>query len=266
MEIDHIDREPLPGTRDSISLWAIYLPSDRDRDEYIKNCFFTNTVTLVRGAEVKHRVPIPVSLLREITFPVDSQDIGSQVLCASLPYQDKPFVIQVYQSPSNYSTGNEKVSVIKKTFLGKNVEIVMDVNTGTLDLNVDSDEDTGGEINLNVSNNSRTAQLNVVCNGDINVNNDGNVNVISTKKISLKLDTQVEGEDINEVILTKESIKLNESDEPILLGNKTIQLISDLLDILGKDSAGPYPLLNNAQYIQLKDKLDNIKSKISFVK
>jgi len=56
---------------------------------------------------------------------------------------------------------------------------------------------------------------------------------------------------------------LNESEEPVLLGTKTVTLISDLLDQLGQESAGPYPLLGNAFYLNLKSRLEELKSQIS---
>lgn len=247
--MDHIDREPIEGNRDSLSLWAIYLPSDQDRDKYIQNCFFTNTVTVInRNGEVKHRTPIPVSLLKEISFPLDANDIGSQVLCANLPYQNKILVLQVYQDTSSYSTGKEHISTIRKTFQGKSVEIVFDTETGSLDLNVDSDSD-GGELNINVSNNTRSGQLNINVNGRVTMQVDGTIDVQSSQT------TKMSGK----------TIEINGNEEPMLLGNKTIELVSDLLDQLSKETAGPYNLVGSAAYTQLKNKLDSLKSKITFV-
>ncbi len=304
MGIDHIDIEPIGSSVPAITLWAVSMPSDRDRDKYIKSCFSTSTISIANSnGQRVDRVPIPGSLLREIYFPTDTTKTGSLLLCGSIPYSRKLFVIQSYNDASTYSSGSDNVAVFKKYLNGKIVEIVLDANTGSIDLNVDSDTD-GGEVNITVSNQSRTGTLNITVNGDVNLLNDGNVNVKSSKQISLQINDDSTGGQINSAVLTKDQIvlktskdqvnsmtmtkdqitlkanedsgnaifmtkdkiQLNESTEPMLLGQKTVQLISDLLDQLAKESAGPYPLLGNSVYTQIKSNIEALKSTLSFVK
>lgn len=54
--------------------------------------------------------------------------------------------------------------------------------------------------------------------------------------------------------------------EPMLLGTMTVDLLDEILTQLGKESAGPYSLLGNSKYLEIKDKLEKLKSKISFTK
>ncbi len=81
---------------------------------------------------------------------------------------------------------------------------------------------------------------------------DGNGNIILT----------VDGDST----IKSKKIQLNESTEPILLGNKTVDLLNRILTQLGQESAGPYPLLGQSVYTDIKNDLEDLKSTLSFVK
>lgn len=227
--------------RDPISIWRVYLPLEIGRDVYIRNCYLSGTITLINeNGEIISNVKVGKLALQQIDFPIDEKEQGSEVACVKSPYSSQLYVIEVYHTNSQYSSQDENQYRFYKTNGIGTAGILIDGN-GNIILTVDGD--TGqGNITIAVTNKDRAGNLNLIVNGNVLLENDGDTTIKSKK------------------------IQLNESTEPILLGTKTVQLISDLLDILGSESAGPYPLLHQTDYLNLKNNLEALKSTLSFVK
>jgi hypothetical protein len=234
--------------RDAVSLWRIYMPSDVDREEYIKTCFLTGTVTVINeNGEIIHRVKIGKFDIQQVRFPMDLKSFGSEVICLSAPYSGKLYITNVYNSSNEFSDQQEDQYRLYKSTDNGFAELRID-GQGKIHLSVDSEGDS--DITISVANKERTGKLNVNVNGDILIQNDGTTTLKST----------------NKVLIDSPKIYLNDSEEPILLGQKTVDLLSDLLDQLNIESAGPYPLLGNSKYATIKQGLEDLKSKLSFVK
>lgn len=235
--------------RDSISIWNVYLPYGMDRSKYIDECYLTGTVTLInQNAEVIRYVKIGRLAIQLVDFPEDQKKIGSEVACVTVPYSGELRVVEVYGNGVQYDYSKEnQLRFYKRNGIGTS-GILLD-GAGNIIMSVDGDKDNGN-ISISVTNKDRAGKLTINVNGELIIENDGKTLIKSSKEI--KLDC--------------EKIFLNQSDEPILLGNKVVQFLSDWLDQLGKESAGPYPLLGNSVYIQFKEKLEDLKSQLSFVK
>lgn len=258
--------------RGTMSVWRVYLPVDVDRDRYIKTCFMTGTVSLVNeNSEFKHNVKIGRMALQMVNFPKDTESFGSEVVCASMPYSGKLYVVDVYTSSSEFYDQEENQYRFYKTDdKGGYAELRVD-GAGKILLTVDGEEVT--ELQIMVTNKDRSGRLKVNVNGEIMVVNDGTTTIQSSQDITLE---QYDGNEEDErtiiniikdqVKIVSKKILLNEGEEPILLGNKTIDFLTKLLDYLGKESAGPYPLLGNSNYIALKQDLEGLKSQLSFLK
>lgn len=208
------------------------MPFDVDRDKYIKTCFLTGTISLVNdNAEVLHKVKVGKLALQAISFPLDEKSLGSFVLCATAPYSGRLYVIDVYTSSVDFTDQQENQYRFIKVGNGT-AEIRVDGN-GRILLSVDSEE--ASDITLSVSNKNR----------------DGVVKIQST----------------GSVLIDAPKIYHNEkAEEAMLLGNKTVDLIDELLDVLNQESAGPYTLRSKQKYLDIKQKTEELKSKISFLK
>lgn len=225
--------------RDSLSIWRVVLTPGMDRDVYIKQCFLTGTVSISNfNGETSNKIKIGKLNLQQIVFPIDDVSYGSEVLCASLPYSGELRVIDVYSTESEFTDQKEEQFVFQKR-----------INDGYASEIIDGE----GNIILSVLSNSKVGKITINCIGN---NKSGVVDISSNGVVQIKSPN---------VKLISEEIQLNEKGEPILLGQKTVQFLSDLLDQLGQESAGPYPLLGNSLYIQMKDKLEELKSKLSTV-
>src|SRR5688572_11563891 len=90
-------------TRASISVWRVYLPSDVDREMYIKTCYLTGTITLINEySEIKHRVRIGRLNLQLVALPTDLKSFGSEVICVTQPNSQKIYVIDVLASAGEF--------------------------------------------------------------------------------------------------------------------------------------------------------------------
>ena len=292
--------------RDSISLWNVYMPSDVDRKEYIKKAYRTNQITIINdNGEVYHGVKIGVSAIQLIRFPEDSKDLGSLVICLSHPYSGNLYVVDVYSSSDNFNDQSENQYRLFKTSTGY-AEIRIDGQGKILLVVDGTDDNSEVSINITSENKKGRLKLNVngdiiIQNqGDTTLVSSNNVKVTVTddeieayvdikkdeikaividgetesyvdiKKDEIKLvsetDTSVNIKRDEVKIISEGKIYLNDSTEPVLLGTKTVDFLSDLLDQLGQESAGPYPLLGNVKYVTMKTKLEQLKSQLSFVK
>lgn len=239
----------LDNGRDSVSLWRVALPPDIDRESYIQSCYLSGTITVANdNGELIHNVRIGKVLIQLVDFPETLEDTGSDVLCMTAPYTGQLFIVEVYSTgkQSAYQKENQ-FRFLKNDGIGT-AGVLID-GRGNIILSVDGEEEDG-TILITVSNKERKGKLTINVNGEINVINDGTTNIKSTEQ----------------VFIDSPKILLNDSEEPVILGKKLVDLLSEWLDQLGKESAGPYPLLGNQFYIQLKEKLEALKSTLSFVK
>ena len=257
--------------RHSISEWRVFVPADVDRETYIRTCFLTGTVSLGNfHGEIIHRVSVGQLAIQTIKFPTDSKSFGSRVVCLTSPRSGKLYVADVFSSSSEFNDQDEDQYRLFKTSTGY-AEVRID-GKGKISLGVDGEED-GGEVSINVTNKNKQGKLKLNVNGDITITNQGNIEVTSdgnikatVSKDGIESSVEVNRDEIKLTTPDTGRIYLNESEEPVLLGKKVTEFLSDLLDQLGKESAGPYPLLGNSSYLSMKNKLDALKSTISFVK
>lgn len=165
--------------RQTVSEWNVWMPANVDRSAYIKNCFLTNTITIVnRNAEVRHKVRIGNLALQQVRFPKDSTDIGSDVICVTAPYSGKLFVVDVFDTYDQYNDQSENQFVFRKFNDSGSASLLIDGPNGLISIALDSDGD-GGIFNLNISNQNSTAQLNIIVDGVVNVNSTGAVTILS---------------------------------------------------------------------------------------
>lgn len=264
-------RQGVNQNRDSISIWRVYLPTDMDRETYVKSCYLSGRVSLINeNGEFQHRVKVGKLELQAIDFPSDKKSYGSEVACISAPYSGRLYIVSVYSSSTEFNDQEENQYRFFKTNGGFSELRVS--GDGKIIMSVDSESDAS-EVSVNITSKNKAGKLKLNVNGDILIQNEGNTSLTSSNNVNAKV---TDGEIESSVDIKKNEIRLvtpddgkvylNESDEPILLGNKTVTLIEDLLTQLGKESAGPYPLLGNSFYISMKNRLEELKSKISFVK
>jgi len=261
------------------------MPTDIPREEYIRTSYATNSVTLINpNGEIKHQVSVGKFDMQLIRFPKDIDDLGSEVVCVSLPYSNTLRVISVFYNNDEGTAQAEGQYRLYKD--GKGIAEVSVRHDGVIELTATGADDIA-KININANSKNKKATINIISNGEVNiVCQGGKMKIISDQdvdiscqggKTTVQSDTelllQYKKEDSEtkiavtdgDITMTSEKIFLNKDEaQPVLLGNDSIDFISALLDQLGKESAGPYVLLGNPMYTQMKLKLDKLKSKKNF--
>lgn len=227
-----VSRYGMNQDRDPISIWRVYLPTDVDRDVYIRTCYATGRVTLINeNGEVKHKVKVGKMAIQLLDFPPDIESFGSEVVCVTMPYSGDIYVVDVYSSSSEMNDQEENQYRLFK--VGKGFAEVRIDGDGRILLSVESEDEAG--VTISVSNKNKDAIAKIQSNGSI---------LVDAPKI----------------------IHSEGAEEAMLLGNKTVDLLNELLDVLNLESAGPYTLRSKQKYTDIKKKTEALKSKISYLK
>jgi hypothetical protein len=262
-----IGKQSIPSSRYSSGVGYIAIPSDVDRATFIQQCYRINRVSIrTENAEFFNNVPIDKSAIQQIEFPAESDEIGSPVMWVNVEPNHQLVIVAVLEKNDHTSFLNEKRFRLSKVF-GRNKAIIDgDGGNGNLLITLDSDQDNGGVLNIVLNNKNKRAKLNIHVNGS--------AEVYCTEKLTIKANNGLEYKDEfgntitakeKETNISADKITHNGGKEPMLLGDTSIQFLSDLMDQLGKESAGPYPLFGQSIYLKFKERLEKLKSKKSFL-
>ena len=151
----------------------VTVPEDIDRDLFIKRCYATRTVVLrdEYGA-FWNRVFVPKGQMENIIFPEISGELGSMVICNRIPKHEYPVIVAVFDLKDiastitkEYQSRNQKIDRVT----GNSIDVIHDSKKASLEVNVNSKEDSKGELNINISNPDTTAKLNVFVKGNVDI-------------------------------------------------------------------------------------------------
>ena len=155
------------------------------RDTVIKQCFRKQKVSvLFDNGTFANNCPISLSALRDVEFPEKFGQVGSSVLCFIEPMHKKPMIIALYGKESDVDFSNEGDKKLSSVFKNSRAEVGVKGKTGEAYINVDSSEDSGGNIWINISNASNTGKLNIKVLGDSNIYSLGNCNITASGNIT----------------------------------------------------------------------------------
>ena len=237
------------GGRKFNSIWYVTIPIDVDRETYIQNCFRTGTVSLINeNAELINKVPVGKLAMSMIEFPKRYGQTGSPVACMNITKKNQLVVVDVYSFKNDISGVREEnqFSISRRSDTAT-VQISGKANKGQLFINVDSDTDEGGEVYLNVSNNSKTGKLKLNIQGDIIVDSEGKVTINNTEEVNIN----------------SELIKHNTGSEPMVLGDRLKTLLEDFIQEVSISTTAQGPLLNASKIAAFKAKVVDVLSEKS---
>lgn len=281
------------GIRTSHSIWNITLPLDEDRDSYIANCYRTSTVSLINiNGEVRHKIPIGKLAIQLVDFPLTDNRLGSPVICGNIVGHDQIFVLDVFNQEDEFTNIRENEIEISKSDGDNNATVSLVGGKGHAIISVDSDQEDGGRVYLNVSNNSGSGQFNVQVDGDIaivnnnstfwRVGNEFNLEIFDgneeEEKTNIKY-TNGEGFSysdqfgnnisisegvVNIVPGTNDPIfNIGEGEQPIVLGNTLVDLLTRLIQEISISTTTAGPLLNATNIAAFIQELNSILSEVS---
>lgn len=269
----------------------IVIPDNDTRDEYINNCYYSCTVTIDGGYGYSYieNVPIPLELLQKIKFPLKENEVGSRVFWVRENTFNRPVIVGILNNlyePNGMVTGqNRYVQEIN----GNVVEIFMDANTAEMNIKVTGSKNNPSKINV-ISNTNEDSEINVISSGKVKIsaknliveafkdavftlkkNNSKELLKIESNDTQLKITDQFDNEVTlkdGEIDMLSDKINHNGGTEPMVLGNKLKESLSNLIDaILSMTMVTPTGTsstpVNAAQFIEIKSQLNNILSQKS---
>lgn len=266
---------PIDGQRYECGVGYIAIPSDLERDAYIRSCFKQNRVSIkTKDGGFINRVPIGKNCINLIEFPLTTLESGSPVVWINEPVHNQPIIVEVLNKDDEYFDLTEYQSKFIRKYKNNLVEIVSSPKSGYIGMTVDSEEDS--EIYLNIYNKNRVGKLNITVQGDVNIHTEGIVTFeqngafitetvdIDGSGVSTKF-TQTEEEQVFE----GNRFRLNEGSQAMLLGDMTRQFLDNFVEEVGRStvttSLGQMPLLNAIQIKALKLKTEVLLSKIGYL-
>lgn len=235
------------GNRYITGLAYVIIPSDVDRDTYVRECLKTGFISII--GEENNMIPrakCDKAVLQTIDFPKETGVLGTQIAYIVIPKYKVPFVIANINKLNEYNDIKEnQFKINRKTDFGL-VDITGD-GRGTLNISVSSNQAKKGKININLTNND--------ANTEFNLNVRGAINIISSGKTTVKSESEVN--------VVSPLIKHNDGSEPMVLGETLAELLKEFIRQTSTSTNAGGPLSNASNIAALEQKVDDILSQIS---
>lgn len=158
------------------------------RSRIIKQCFRKQKVSvLFDNGGFANNCPISLQALRDVEFPEKFSNVGSPVLCYIEPLHRKPMIIGVFGKENDVDLSDEGDKKLSSIFKDSKAEVGVRGKRGEIFLNVDSSEETGGNVYINIKNTSNTGKLVLRVLGSSDIYTLGACTVTSNDNIAVKI-------------------------------------------------------------------------------
>lgn len=227
-----------------INVGYIAIPNEVERDGYVQNCYRKERVSILvdQGGFMIHDCYVSKSCMKDIRFPKTFEKLGSPVVYLFDQNGTVPIIVAVVSTESETDLLDEGKFKLNKVFGDNRVQIIGDAKGGNLFINLEMFDEQDADVNLAISS-KKNSRLNISVNGRTLIN--------SKDEFSIKTD----------------SFNVGEATEPLTLADSLIALMSDLIDEIGASTTstmlGAQPLINAPQILAFKNRLDEVKSKVS---
>lgn len=183
-----VSKRGVGGKRYSSGIGYIIIPENIDRDSYIANSIKNGTISFAtENAERFDNIKISKNLINYLDFPIKYNELGSQIFFNIIPLINLPIVIGVLTKSGEVNLMLENSFEISRKTEDASVSIIGDGKKGNLSINIDSFQEKGGELNINVNNKNNSAKVKVAVNGKIEVEATDEISLTSMSKFSLIL-------------------------------------------------------------------------------
>ncbi len=179
-----IGTEGVGGRRNTASLWNVIIPQGLGREEYIKNCKQTSTVSVMNeNAETYDQVKVDMASMQFIKFPKTDKELGSDVMALNIPGKNRIMITGVFHSNDEQTMMTESEAALLANTETGNAEVRAQGGKGEVHMTVDSSNEKGGKMLINISNTNETAEFTVNINGTANVNAGKDISFVSNTGI-----------------------------------------------------------------------------------
>ena len=272
----NIGEQGIPGGGSDFGIGYIAIPSDIDREKYVKEslrtgrvCMFTNYMEFYRN------VRIGKITSQFIEFPDNFEEMGSMVAWRKEPFHNQPIIVDVYKNLDEVSDQEEGEFDFFKETEDASVNIAGRAKDGSIYIDVDSSLEEGGTLNISVLNGNDSANINVFTKGQINLESVGKINAKVTDEWNVEV-SEPDSEDKTTIQAIKSETNIqspkivhNKGNEAMVKGDTLKNdILDELIDLLLQattpTSIGTQPLANILpQLNKLKQQTQTILSKKS---
>lgn len=170
----------------------VIIPTDVTIDEYIEDCYRTNTLTIWggRGYGLFHGVNVSVQVMQDIRFPESNEEneYGSAVIWIKDENSQMPVIIATLRDQDEFLPLETNQFRLKRCILDKRaIEVFLDAKTASMFVNITGDNEDSGDFNLKVTSENKNSVINVYSDCDINVTSEKNVKIKSADNIQLAI-------------------------------------------------------------------------------
>lgn len=271
----------------------IVVPDDNTREQYIKDCYRTSTVTINGGYGYGYisSVKIFPDVLQKISFPITQNDRGTPVFWVRENFSNRPIVIGVLSEEGFTNLLKENQQRIVQQIGDNIVEIFLDANSSMLNINVVGTSEIPSVINIKNSSGSDKSEINIETDGQVYVSANAII-ATSRKEFNIFLKNSKNEELIsitgneekteykdhfnNKIVSDKDNVNIqvdkkfniNGGKEPMVLGDTLANILDDMLKaiqaitVISPVGVTSVPV-NIGDFAAIQAKLDTIKSKIS---
>lgn len=209
--------------RNSVGTCYIVIPAGVDRESYVTNCYRNGRVSvLFEDGSFMPNIPIGLSILKDVDFPLEIKQLGSQLIYNTMPLHNQPIIVdRILKDDESNDLVENQFKLEKHTDSGS-VSISGIAKDGNLFINVDGKAGDGGKIYVNAGNDNSTGGVIVNLKGDLQAElQDMVLNILKGLNIESKEDININSEeDIN--LVPDKKVNLGDGAEPILKGDETV--------------------------------------------
>lgn len=267
-----IGPKAMPTSKYSTGTGYVALPSDMDRNSYIKLCYLRCSVSIrTEDGSFFNRVPVPQDIFNFIEFPEKLNSNGSLVVYITEEIRQLPIVIAILPKTEEFFDLEEYQLKIRRIYKDNHVEIAASPKNEYLSLTVDSIKSP--KILINVFNDNKNGELNTHVQGDINTHADKDINLIQNglfNVTSIDKDDDSQHSSYNQTIKQHHfdgpEFKINSGKEKMVLGNQLVTFLNNFIDAVSNitvvTALGLQPIVNKQQISNLKNHTNDILSAI----
>lgn len=270
----------------------VVVPEGISREEYIENCYRTNTICMNGGLGYGdfYNVPVDSSVMQLLEFPtnVEQDKRGTAVVWVKDTIHNVPVVVACLRKQDNYYSLEEYQHIFKKETDSTSVVVFTDGSTSKYNITVVGNKDNPGNVDIKITSENEDSVFNIYCDNEVNIVGNKSVNIATEKELNCKFnkdgETKTEirynreegffykdefGNEINckdgEINIISDKINHNNGNEPMVLGDKLETLLNDMLDaimqltVVTPVGASSVPV-NTAVFGQIKARVNQIKS------
>ena len=290
----HYDIRKSPVNIGTAGVGFVVIPNAETREQYIEDCYRTNTVTIQGGQGYGFfpDVHVDSEVMQQLSFPSGAEDDnrGSAVVWVRDDITGLPVIVATLRKQDDYYALAENQRRWACSTPNGSVEVFADGN-GNLNISITGSDNFPGALNVKVSSDNADSVVNVSSDAEVNVQADKKVKVISADEVEFGMIVEGEqkttlrykvGEGLEykdefeneitvkdgEVTIVSKKINHNEGKEPMVLGDSLADFLGEFIDacmaltVVTPAGTSSVPV-NVADFAKLKTKFDNFKSQKS---